>query len=60
MEGDFKNDNNLGNETCDHVPRSVSFTFQPGRLGIKGVWFTGVVEGVAEGTQADIMGILAG
>jgi len=40
--------------------RSVSFTFQPGRLGIMAKWETGEVEGVSEDTQADNLGIEKG
>jgi len=39
---------------------SVSFKFNPGRLGIKAVWETGEVEGVSEDAQADHLGIKRG
>jgi len=42
------------------APRSVSFKFEPGRLGIKAVWATGEVEGVSKDAQADHLGIEQG
>jgi len=52
----------LKNEIQNAPPtsRSVSFTFQPGRLGIKAVWASGEVESVSEGAQADHLGIEQG
>jgi len=40
--------------------QSVTFTFEPGRLGIRAVWTTGKVEGVSEGTQAERLGVVPG
>jgi len=50
----------LESENEHTEPTSVSFTFNPGRLGIKAVWETGEVEGVSKDAQADHLGIKRG
>jgi len=50
----------LESENEHTEPTSVSFTFNPGRLGIKAVWETGEVEGVSKDAQADHRGIKRG
>jgi len=59
------NGNVAGQETRENqngprVPSSVSFKFEPGKLGIKAIWATGEVEGVSKDAQADHLGIQQG
>lgn len=48
------------NQNGQGAPSSVSFKFEPGRLGIKAIWNTGEVEGVSKDAQADHLGIEKG
>jgi len=48
------------NHNSSPKPRSLSFTFKPGRLGINAVWAKGEVRSVSEDTQADHLGIKQG
>jgi len=58
-----RSDSGKGTNENHNAPpesRSVSFTFQPGRLGINAVWAKGEVRSVSEDTQADHLGIQPG